>query len=328
MNGSTKKAPSTPTPYAKAGARPEPQKPRPSGGVFWLGVERLAVLRRKALLEVPELAGPSRRDKWAYLEPTEGRYDWTDLDECVDQVERAGKRVMLRVLAGASSPDWLIDQLPAEHVLQYVADDGTEARMPAPWDETYLDYWARFVRVFASRYRNRACVVLVANTGPAEAGEPHLPCKADEVAWKAMGYTPGDLIWAWGRIHAEFAAAWRGKVTLTQALAHPLGAWSQPQTVLEAIERSALAHGMRCCIQWLDGGTVLTTELMRRLFLHRDEGGTIGFQALCPYGPRFKGSLDQMVDIALSAGAWHVEVYPGDVDHPAIARLAAGLPQG
>ncbi|WP_282945172.1 beta-galactosidase [Cellulomonas endometrii] len=90
---------------------------------------------------------------WARIEPREGEYDWTWLDDTMDRLAAAGIRVTLAT-ATASPPPWLSTKHP--EILPELAD-GTvlwpggrqHYRVSSP---VYRDYVVRLTRAIARRY--------------------------------------------------------------------------------------------------------------------------------------------------------------------------------
>jgi hypothetical protein len=51
--------------------------------------------------------GLSWRFGWQRIEPQEGQFSWSTIDQVLEVSSRAGKKVMLRVVAGINSPEWV-----------------------------------------------------------------------------------------------------------------------------------------------------------------------------------------------------------------------------
>ena len=111
--------------------------------------------------ELPELDNPlvyglSWRFRWRTIEPEAGHYNWTPIDQAVAVTGKAGKKTMLRVVAGINSPEWVLQagaqvfdfsNTDLAHPKNYAAN----LRMPIPWDEVYLKSWEEFIRAFGKR---------------------------------------------------------------------------------------------------------------------------------------------------------------------------------
>lgn len=87
---------------------------------------------------------------WSALNPSNGVYDWTELDHDIAVCTAANKKIMIGVAAGQRSPLWLV----AEGVpyltfkeFNHVSIFGkfTETNHPVPFNATYKTLWKAFV---------------------------------------------------------------------------------------------------------------------------------------------------------------------------------------
>jgi len=53
------------------------------------------------------VVGLSIRGKWLEIQPKEGEFRWEYFDESLKLAKENQKKVIFRVLAGASTPDWV-----------------------------------------------------------------------------------------------------------------------------------------------------------------------------------------------------------------------------
>src|SRR5437879_4806814 len=60
-------------------------------------------------LRDPLVYGVSWKFRWSTLEPAEGQFDWSLVDQAVDVAARAGKKSILRVYSGLTTPDWVYE---------------------------------------------------------------------------------------------------------------------------------------------------------------------------------------------------------------------------
>lgn len=286
--------------YTRAGER---------GGLYFLGAEHLPSARIAALLERPELAGPSIRVRWSDIEPKAGEMPLYGIRNVISAARKRDKTVMLRVLAGQYTPGWVLERMPELDVFYYADEEGPQ-RMPVPWSAVYLAALNMLIVNLATALRYEAALEIVAVTGGGAGGEPHLPAKDERNLWEAYGYTASKMMTAWATIQANFAAAFGNRVLLTQALATPTVGFGTPLAVLDAIANGAAAHHFAAQINFLDGESGAG-----EVFAAWDKyPGVLGFQTKCPANsPRFKGTLRQAFQIALNHGAHFGEIYPGDV---------------
>ena len=287
----------------------------PYRGVYALGFHGASAAVLAPYLSNPDLDGFSLRVGWNEIEPTEGTYDWSQFDPVIAQATQHGKKVMLRILPGVRTPQWVyaagaasfsyIDENPFHYTY------GQTVTMPIPWDPVFLNKWFSFVAAFGAKYADEPAVTIVAVTGPGAGGEMHLLDKENASRWHAVGYSNAVLIQAWQQTVDSFLAAFPEK-HLSVAIANPV-CFDQPVQVVEAVIEHCAQTG--CGIQgnWLAAKTSPAFDL----YLHtRDHSGIspVGFQMLCSAAKRrFGGELRTAVDLSLDANASFLELYKNDV---------------
>ncbi|PYI66129.1 beta-galactosidase [Arthrobacter livingstonensis] len=98
---------------------------------------------------------------WAWLEPSEGRYDFAWLDGVLDSLADAGIKVALAT-ATAAPPAWLVLKHP--EILPVAADGTTlgpgSRRHYSPSSSVYRRYAARMTRALADRYGDHPALAL------------------------------------------------------------------------------------------------------------------------------------------------------------------------
>lgn len=97
---------------------------------------------------------------WSRLEPTDGQYDFTWLDQAIDILFKQGIRVILGTPT-ASAPPWLMGKDPALYIMR---EDGRRAtfgnrREYCPNHPLYHDYSRRIVTQMATHYANHPAVI-------------------------------------------------------------------------------------------------------------------------------------------------------------------------
>jgi Beta-galactosidase len=221
---------STPTP------RPRPTPfPRASPflrGVFCLQPAGQGTGQDPQVYSDPDVDGVSVRQNWGDLEPAEGIFDWSYLDNVTARVEGAGKAVLLRIVtgggdiaSGGSCPSWVMDAIAVEPLppLQkfYTFNDGERwVTIAVFWDPVWLAKKTAMIAAVGARYSNNPAVKIVgasfANANSEDWAVPHTPPETD--AWLAAGYTSAKMLDA-GRqiIDATMAAFPNQFVTLAVA---------------------------------------------------------------------------------------------------------------
>ncbi len=108
------------------------------------------------------------RYKWAQLNPDNGVYDFGDLAQVLDVVQKAGKKATLIVMAGMYTPDWVFDAGARPLPLSTKASDNfSQPYIPLPWDPVFLSAYGRLIDALAGFLRQNPdlyrTVVLVKN---------------------------------------------------------------------------------------------------------------------------------------------------------------------
>lgn len=268
------------------------------------------------ILSRDSVRGISVRVGWRHLEPSQGCFDWQFLDSCFAEAEKHNKKVMLRVLPGILSPDWLYDD---PSIRWMSIDDTAKAkragsdRAPLPWNDRYLALWLSALETIANRYRSRPSLVMVHMTGPTVlSGEMHLPKNADSVRnLEIAGYQPDKLIDAWRHVIDRYCELFPTTL-LSLNIAKPL----KNDGVLEAVvDYAARTCSTRYCLQgnWLSGRTPDDFKPLELIRSFRNRA-VIGFQMLgVSKNVRRMGSLDDALRKGLTVGATYFEIYPPDL---------------
>jgi hypothetical protein len=294
---------------------PSASDPPPFSGVYALNLEGCSQNVLAPYLDNPNLDGFSLRAAWSDIEPVDGTYDWSPFDAVVDHAASHGKKVMLRILAGTRTPEWVYEAGAAR--FDFVDDNpyhstyGEIISMPVPWDPIFLTYWFEVVTAMGARYADHAAVVLVAITGPATAGEMHLGDKDNSEAWHAVGYSNEVLIETWKLTIDAFVTAFPEQYGLV-AVANPVS-FDNPAQVREAVAAYCAQKG--CGIQgnWLAANTAPDGTLYQQV-ADFAAVNPVGFQMLCSATQeRFGGELSTAIDLALDAGASFLELYKPDI---------------
>ena len=147
--------------------------------------------------------GLSWRFRWRTVEPQEGQYNWELLDKAIEVSAQARKKVLLRVVAGIHTPEWVYQT--GARPLSFTNTDllnpqGYEKsmKMPIPWDEVYLAKWEKFIQAVGRRYNRNPYIFSVGMSGGGYIFEMNLPKAYDK--WHQAGYSDEKLIAAWKRI--------------------------------------------------------------------------------------------------------------------------------
>ena len=134
---------------------------------------------------------------WTWLEPSQGRYDFSAIDERVRQAELYNAAhperpivLKLRVFGGRLTPAWVLRQTGSFEI----AWRGDALVLPAIWSTAYLGLWSRLQQALAARYDAMPVIGEVAVTACSTlTGEPFVfPITPDaRVSAQAAGYSDG-----------------------------------------------------------------------------------------------------------------------------------------
>jgi len=144
-------------------------------------------------IDNPAISGLFLYYDWATLEPKEGQFDFSLLEEAFKISDSKHKTIQLGLLPGFSSPGWLLDELPScdgwlgsggrtgpappqcgKATFGYpegVARKGELHELPLPWNPVYKRSWHAFLLEFAKRFGQREAFVSIAVAGPTSQSE-------------------------------------------------------------------------------------------------------------------------------------------------------------
>jgi Bacterial Ig domain/Bacterial Ig-like domain (group 3)/Beta-galactosidase len=100
--------------------------------------------------EHPELRLVSAMVPWSALEPSEGQFDWTQMDSNVQAARDGGYRLIVRIMAGRASPSWLVGSGAQE--LRLLGTDANSddycdwVTTPVPWDPVLAQKYTDLMR--------------------------------------------------------------------------------------------------------------------------------------------------------------------------------------
>ena len=113
---------------------------------------------------VPGVDGVAVVIGWNAIEPAIGQYQWTVLDQWINQVSALGKKIDLVVPAGDSTPAWLFQPAPAGAgatelnftVSPHAGETGVcdSATIAAPWDPAFLSQWDSMLAALSAQRKN------------------------------------------------------------------------------------------------------------------------------------------------------------------------------
>jgi hypothetical protein len=175
----------------------------------------------------PGIVGISLYVNWQAVQTGPTTYDWTHLDNTIQQAQALGLKVSLMLLDGPTHTPWFIMSNPAVEKIwlrdtcPYHSTYGQMLGGPVFWDPTYLAGRAAFIQALGARYSGNAGVVAVtcgaANwynddwqvptyVGPLTIGSTTY--QVNQVAqWEKHGYTDAKMLAAIQEVMNATAAA-------------------------------------------------------------------------------------------------------------------------
>jgi hypothetical protein len=129
----------------------------------------------------PEVDNVAVLTHWGELEPTEGVYDWSLLDDSIEYWANLGKRIHFRISTDAmmisgygyakSVPEWLFQQYGVPYQERF--DQGYTFKLPDYTNPVFMEKLETFLEAFADRYRDDPRLDIVDLRGYGTWGEWH-----------------------------------------------------------------------------------------------------------------------------------------------------------
>ncbi|MDF3079189.1 MAG: hypothetical protein K0S09_3078 [Sphingobacteriaceae bacterium] len=131
-------------------------KPLPEGIVRAINFTKRPVLPDDYFKQDPWVQGLVIRELWADLEPEEGKFDWSYLDEMLAYGQKHQRSIVFLILTGGfnkiSTPAWLTSENGYNRpTMSFVTGIGP-ATSVVPWDKIINEKWINTARKIAERY--------------------------------------------------------------------------------------------------------------------------------------------------------------------------------
>jgi len=276
----------------------------------------------------PFVSGWLVRPAWNLVEPQDGTFDWTYIDNEIALARKLNKKITLSVLGGPQTPDWVYSAGAQPFTYSMPRGPIREGKIPVLWDTVYLRKWTALVRALGQRYSQNETVILVHMTGATANGlEMQLPfAPPDRDHWQSIGYSPAKVVAAWSQIIDAYAAAFP---------ARPLDIDIHPILDSNDIPRDVAAYaskklGARFGIfgGWLSGKSAQDDPHHAAMHDIAARYGPRGFAAFQMIGNVTRtparlapGGLDTAIRQALPWNARYFEVWEIDAKNPALHPL-------
>jgi hypothetical protein len=301
----------------------------------------------------PNVTGVLLTYNWRDVEPSDGNYNWSKIDNEISLAVGAGKKIALGITAGSWSPSWLYTE--GAQPFSFVWSFGwgytpcSIQQIPLPWDPVFQAKWATFVAALGARYDSNPNVVAVKISGvnsleitlPQSVNQPinlnGSSCTTynDIANWQAAGYTRTLEEGAWNAITADFINAFPN--TAVEAMMNPASfvpidqngnvlsppANGDKQGNIDVINGAIANYGQ----QFVLANDGLSPNWIWQLELGYNNQINTGYQMVSsPMGSQLAGA----VSLGLSGNPVYFEISDPDVDNSSlsgtIATAAASLP--
>ena len=273
----------------------------------------------------PNVQGVAFRTQWSRVEPSEGRYFWSNLDLCASLAAAHGKKFSILVTAGVTTPEWVFEAGATR--FDVTEQSGSVSPMSVPWDRVFQAKWNSFVSALAARYSTNPNLAYVVMGGFGRRAESFfVTTEQDQIAMDALakgdGYTDGLTAWLEGTkwVIKKYAGYFkRTPIILDLGSPYPTDAGSA--TLQAACDYGASQYLGRFAMK-SDGlgpkgppvKSIGVTEVQKR-----SATALVGYQMTLPQ--KNPSDLQASLNRGIGFGAHFIEVYSADCDDPASASV-------
>ncbi len=262
----------------------------------------------------PLVDGLAVRLGWGRLEPSEGSYDWTRLDQTLAKVTAAGKSATLHVFGAVgqgSTPEWV----RAAGAQFYTWNGRTE---PVPWDGVFLDKWSAFLPKLAEHLRSTSTISAIAHVSiTVPVPEMNLiSCANGMLDSASVPYDRARYLAAWKRMIDLYQATFPDQIKLVSAPQN--GICRADRDVQFYHEVMAYALGKDPQRYWLFAADLSATG-SGRIEPYQDIAAQahVGFQPVAAFSSDpnhwVHGTMLELYCHGLALGARYFEVYASDL---------------
>jgi hypothetical protein len=254
---------------------------------------------------------------WNQIETAPGVYNWSAVDAAVAASSASGRRTMLRIDGGATSPSWVPNQLTFS--FQPMGPQSYQTvTMPETWSATYLADFTTFIRAYGARYNGNPAVTRIEMTGGGYQGEMALP---QWPGWIGAGYSDPLMTSAWETLISTYKSAFPDK-QLGMDYGEPLQVYYHSN-----IDAAVLAYAHSLAdVDFQQNGLQGTTSENWSVFKTLQSLSTttrVGWQMWG--GDNSASTLMNAFKVAVASHASYLEVYLNDCVNPANAAAISFL---
>jgi Beta-galactosidase len=152
-------------------------------------------------LNNPAVDGISLRQSWSAVNPADGVFDWSYLDNQVYIAAASGKSILIRICDGGDNiPTWVTSGATTTFSYldtnRYHSTYNTYLTIPVFWDAFYLTKKTALIAAFGAHFTgNPAIKVACVGIANAHSDDWNVPHGVPDISnWQAVGYTSQKLI--------------------------------------------------------------------------------------------------------------------------------------
>ena len=291
-----------------------------------------------ASLQRPYIRGLALQLGWRHIEPSEGVFDWSQVDRAFEAARAAGKLVSLHLLPGRP-PEWLSRSGVQTYSRQLANRSdpryGQAIIEPLGWDPVFLEKWGNVVKRLGARYGRHPSLFAVGVTAPYSEMviKGSFPLHSETSRNLRQLYRRDVYLRAWRNMIDVYGEAFPGKAIFVAPGVVFDDAYFADEVMSYAFLRFAdnlwaFNAGLRAVFPTRNP----QMEHIYSLLSQYAERANLGFQMIWSQsGDRanqLQGSLRESLMNGIRHGAGYMEVYQADVRNPSLQedlRYVAGV---
>ena len=300
----------------------------PAAGVMYLCDDAEGPLTTQpSHFQSPAADGLMFRTAWMVVEPTEGNFDFSKIDQMLEAARAAHRPMGLGIAAGFRSPPWLEGsgvQMLTGTLVRSFAPSRT-VKIPLPWDKTFQEKWGALLTALGKRYDSNPNLAYVTMAGMGAAFEPFMARQPEDIQkFEDLGGLPR---WVEGadRVVDLYARAFP-HTPIILAMNHPIPTPDADDAIASAVDYGLKTYPGHFGVMFhgLDAAASDLDYYSRTINANSDKT-TVGYQMVWSTtginAKWLKGSLDEVLEAGVRERAHFIEVYGSDCDNPQFQPL-------
>lgn len=264
----------------------------------------------------PLVQGLAFRTQWSKIEPSQDKFDWSDLDQVAPLAKQYGKKWSLIVTAGVTTPDWVAKA--GAQMMTVHADSVGATDMPLIWDPIFQKTWGAAIGAAGARYGADPNLAYVVMSGAGRRAESfYVTTPDDQAVFEALGGLPKWQAGAEWMIDT-YMAAFPARLPMILDLGAPEPTDAGQATLAAVCDYAVAKYGARFGVKsdGLEAGSS-GNQYGQQEIQKLSPRALVGFQMGLP--DNGKGQLGAALTAGIKLGAHFIEVFAGDCNDPAQA---------